>query len=48
LHGVPALHFSTGEHVDYHRVTDTVDRIELAGLLRIVDYVERVARAVAR
>jgi len=45
-HQIPALHFSTGEHKDYHRPTDTVDRINLAGLVRVIDYVERVARLV--
>jgi Zn-dependent M28 family amino/carboxypeptidase len=47
-HRVPALHFTTGEHVDYHRATDTVERIDLVGLVRVIDYVERVARLVDR
>jgi hypothetical protein len=47
-HRVPALHFTTGEHLDYHRATDTVDRVDVAGLVRVIDYVERVARAVDR
>ena len=45
---VRALHFTTGEHADYHRATDTVDRIDVAGLVRVIDYVERVARLVDR
>jgi hypothetical protein len=44
-HGVPALHFTTGEHPSYHRATDTANAIELDGLARITDFVERVARA---
>ena len=47
-HQVPALHFTTGEHKDYHRATDTADRIDLVGLVRVIDYVERVARLVDR
>jgi len=47
-HRVPALHFTTGEHVDYHRATDTADRVNVVGLVRVIDYVERVARLVDR
>jgi len=47
-HRVPALHFTTGEHADYHRATDTADRIDAVGLVRVIDYVERVARLVNR
>jgi peptidase M28-like protein len=47
-HRVAALHFTTGEHEDYHRATDTADRIDLVGLVRVIDYVERVARLVDR
>jgi len=47
-HRVPAPHFTTGEHEDYHRATDTADRIDLVGLVRVIDYVERVARLVDR
>jgi Peptidase family M28 len=47
-HRVPALHFTTGEHVDYHRVTDTADRVNVVGMVRVIDYVERVARLVDR
>src|SRR5215211_2572698 len=36
-HRVPALHFTTGEYVDYHRATDTVDRVDVAGLVRVID-----------
>ena len=43
-----SAHFTTGEHEDYHRATDTPDRIDLVGLVRVIDYVERVARLVDR
>jgi hypothetical protein len=45
---IPALHFTTGDHKDYHLTTDTVDRVNMAGLVRVIDYVERVARLVDR
>ena len=47
-HQIPALHFTTGDHADYHRASDTVDRVNVAGLVRVIDYVERVARIVDR
>lgn len=34
---VPALHFFTGSHSDYHRVTDTADKINILGALKVVD-----------
>ena len=46
-HGVPALHFTTGEHPSYHRATDTSRLIEFDGLARVTDFVERVVRAAA-
>ena len=45
--GVPALHFTTGEHPSYHLTTDTAGSIELDGLARVTDFVERIARAAA-
>ena len=45
--GVPAMHITTGDHRDYHRATDTADRIDFAGLARVTDYVERLVRAEA-
>jgi Zn-dependent M28 family amino/carboxypeptidase len=34
-HEVPAIFFFTGVHEDYHRPTDTVDRIDLDKVTRI-------------
>ena len=33
--GAPVLFFHTGEHADYHRPTDTADKIDAAGMARI-------------
>jgi len=38
----PVLFFFTGVHSDYHRSSDTADKLHSAGLLRIVDLVEGV------
>jgi len=45
--GIPALHLFTGMHADYHRAGDDAERINLAGLERVADYAEAVARALA-
>lgn len=45
--GVPVLFFFTGAHSDYHRPTDTWDRINAQGLQTVADLVARVAASVA-
>ncbi len=47
-HRVPVLFFHTGVHKDYHRVTDTWDRINADGLARVVALAERVIDRMAR
>jgi Zn-dependent M28 family amino/carboxypeptidase len=44
--GVPVIHFTTGLHSDYHTKDDTVDRIDIEGMLRVVDFAERLIRLV--
>ncbi len=39
---VPVLFFFTGTHPDYHRPTDTPDKINLPGMKRVADYAERI------
>jgi hypothetical protein len=39
---IPVLFFWTGTHPDYHRPTDTSDKINVAGMKRITDYSERI------
>ena len=41
-HGVPVLFFHTGAHEDYHRPTDTWDRINADGLARVTALAERI------
>jgi peptidase M28-like protein/PDZ domain-containing protein/PA domain-containing protein len=41
---VPVLFFWTGTHDDYHKPSDTADKINYEGEARIVSFVERVVR----
>jgi peptidase M28-like protein/PDZ domain-containing protein/PA domain-containing protein len=45
--GCPVLFFFTGVHGDYHRPTDTWDRINASGLATVGTVVSRVVRTVA-
>jgi hypothetical protein len=44
---IPVLQFFTGMHEDYHRATDVSSKINVPGEARVIDYAERVARAIA-
>ncbi len=44
---IPALHFFTGTHSDYHRPTDTWDKLNTEGMAQISDLVATVAQKVA-
>ncbi|MEO7085358.1 MAG: M28 family peptidase [Gemmatimonadaceae bacterium] len=44
---IPVLHFFTDLHDDYHRASDTPDKINGAGEARVVALAERVARSIA-
>jgi hypothetical protein len=45
--GVPALSLTSGFHSDYHRVTDVARKIDLPGLVRVIDVAEGIVRAAA-
>ena len=45
--GVPVLFFHTGAHPDYHRPTDTADKIDADGLARVAAVAARVVEDVA-
>jgi hypothetical protein len=47
LAGVASLFFTTGSHRDYHRPTDTADKIDYEDLDRIVDFAAAITLAVA-
>ena len=42
--GVPCLNFFTGNHTDYHRPTDTADKIDYEDLDRIVGFAAAIVR----
>jgi Tol biopolymer transport system component len=44
--GIPVLHFFSGSHVDYHKPTDTADRINAAGAAQIAKLVADVAQSI--
>jgi hypothetical protein len=45
--GVPVLFFHSGAHADYHRPSDTAEKIDAAGMARIADLGVRVAMRIA-
>ena len=44
---VPTIMLTSGEHTDYHRVSDVAARIDTQGVLRIVGVAEGIIRAAA-
>jgi C-terminal processing protease CtpA/Prc len=42
--GVPCLNFFTGAHTDYHKPSDTADKIDYDDLDRIVDFAAAIVR----
>jgi Zn-dependent M28 family amino/carboxypeptidase len=46
--GRPVLFFFTGAHEDYHRPSDTAEKINAAGIARVADLVEGVVARMAR
>ena len=44
---IPVLHLFTGSHADYHRPTDTADKINYDGMVRITRLVADVVRELA-
>jgi hypothetical protein len=39
---IPVLHFFTNSHSDYHRPSDDWDKVNVAGMLRIIHFIEDV------
>jgi hypothetical protein len=44
LQGIPAIHFFTGTHPDYHMPTDTWDKVNYPGMLRVVRFIEELVQ----
>ena len=45
--GIPVIFFTTGLHPDYHRVTDTVEKINFEKMTRIAQMVLETGRRLA-
>lgn len=45
---IPVLFFFTGTHADYHKPTDTSEKINYEGLLKVTSYVSEIARTIDR
>lgn len=39
---IPVLFFFTGTHPEYHRPTDTADKINVAGMKKVADFTEKI------
>ncbi len=46
--GIPAVHFFTGTHADYHMPSDDVGTLNLQGILEIADYVAQMSYGLDR
>jgi aminopeptidase YwaD len=44
---IPVLHFFTNVHDDYHRASDDAERVNAAGIGRVVSLAERITRDIA-
>jgi membrane-associated protease RseP (regulator of RpoE activity) len=45
--GIPSLNFFTGSHYDYHKPSDTADRINAAGEADVLELVRRIVEDLA-
>ena len=47
--GIPAVQLFTGPHEDYHRSTDTADKVDAAGMVKVATFLkESVAYLASR
>jgi hypothetical protein len=45
LQNIPVLHFFTGQHEDYHKPSDTAEKLNYEGIVSIADFIERIILA---
>jgi Peptidase family M28/PDZ domain/PA domain len=43
---IPVLFFFTGTHADYHKPTDTAEKINYEGLIKVTNFVGEIVRAI--
>jgi Zn-dependent M28 family amino/carboxypeptidase len=41
--GIPVLHLFTGPNADYHRVSDTADKVSYSGMRIVLDFADEIA-----
>ena len=44
LQDIPVLHFFTGQHEDYHKPTDDIEKINFNGMFSIISYVNNIIK----
>jgi len=42
LKDIPVLHYFTGQHEDYHKPTDDVEKINIKGMVSVTDFIEEM------
>lgn len=42
LKDIPVLHFFTGQHADYHKPSDDVEKINFTGMVTVINFIEKV------
>lgn len=42
LHDIPVLHFFTGQHEDYHRPSDDIEKINIDGIIKVASMIEQL------
>jgi S1-C subfamily serine protease len=45
--GIPVMFFTTGTHADYHRTSDTFDKLNIPGMRQVVNFVADVIVEIA-
>ena len=45
LNNIPILHFFTGQHNDYHKSTDDIEKINFNGMYQIMSYVDKLIQS---
>ena len=42
LSDIPALHFFTGQHEDYHKPTDDADKVNYSGMVEVTEFISQI------
>lgn len=46
--GIPAVHFFTGSHEDYHRPSDDIEKVDFGGMVKVLTVARRTIAAIDR